>query len=176
MFSSIFHYGPNHPEVLDGVFVENDIITVDRVTDVFPWDEVESDFNTLTETYEIIGFHWPNMLNMDPEKQGETLNNRILPYFRRCAETYGTVISRNMGFCATQALVRKFAKVEQLEKFRVIDLTEVPEASGKLDTFFISAKTPAVKFENCTLGEVQEKKEFINYEIKPTGKIVKIYF
>ncbi len=175
LFNHIFLYGANKPEEIDRVFIENGIITVDRETDVFPWEEVESDFNTLERPYRIMGFHWPNMLNIDPQKHSETLKN-ILPYFRRCAETFGVVISRNMAFCATQALCEKYAKVEQIENTYVIDLTEIPEASGKLDTFFISTKTPPVKFENCTLGEVQEKTDFINYEIKPEGKIVKIHF
>ena len=175
LFSHIFLYGAKKPDEIDRVFVDNDIITVDRETDVFPWDDVECDFNAIDRPYVIFGMHWPNMLNMDSSKQGETLKN-ILPYFKRCENTFGVVMSRNMAFCATQMLYVKYAKTEQLENTLVIDISEVPKASGKLNTFFISTKTPPVKFENCTLGEVQKKKDFINYEIKPSKDIIKIYF
>ncbi len=175
-FCSTLTVGANKPEVLDRVFVENGIISVDRGFNPIPWDSVDSDFDSIEEKpFGIMGLHWPNILNIDPAKHGETLK-KILPYFERCSETYGIVMSRNMAFAATQELYKKYAKIEYPDNTCIIDLTEIPEASRRLDTFFISTKTTPEKFENCTLGEVQQKNGFINYEIKPNGKIVKIHF
>lgn len=174
-----------HPEdePFDTVLVENDIITLaeNRVTragdpkDFVQWDIVDVDLDQYDTIFGTVTTHWPNYLSMNPEDQAATLKKQ-LPYFKRCANTYGIVMSRDIGFAATQELYKKYSKLEQIEDTWVIDLTDVPETSGRLDTFFITTKTLPVKFENCTLGEVQEKTGFINYEIKPEGKIVKIYF
>lgn len=174
-----------HPEgePFETVMVENDIITLaeNRITragnpkDFVEWDIVDADFDQYDTIFGTVTTHWPNYLNMNPEYQSETLKKQ-LPYFRRCANTYGIVMSRDIAFAATQELFRKYSTIKEFENTWVIDISEVPEASGKLDTFFVSTKTPPTKFENCKLGEIQEKDSFINYEIKPQGKIIKIHF
>ncbi len=159
----------------DSVYVENDVIVVDEKCRPVPWDVFDADLVDKEPCYGVTTTHWPNFLNMDSSKHSETLKKQM-PFFKKCADTYGIVMSRNFAFAATQSMFKTYAKLEQIENSWVIDLADVPQASGRLDTFFISTKTPPVKFENCTLSEVQEKTDFINYEIKPEGKIVKIHF
>lgn len=176
IFNSTLSIGANNPELLESVFVENDIITVDRGFNPIPWDSVNSDFDAVADKpFGIMGIHWPNILNMDPEKHGDTLK-KILPYFDRCSQTFGIVMSRNMAFAATQALYRKYTKLTKQENIIILDLNDIPKASGRLNSFFVSTKQKPKAFENCKLDEIQTKDGFENYEIIPNGNIIKIYF
>ncbi len=165
-----------HPEnePFEKVFVENDIITIAENSSV-NWDIVDADFDSLGPVFGTITSHWPNYLNMDPEKHSETLCKQ-LPYFKKCSETYGIVMSRDIGFAATQELYKKHTEIVEQENTIILDLTKVPEASGRLNSFFISTKKKPARFENCKLGEIQIKAGFENYEIIAEGNVVKIHF
>lgn len=163
-------------EVPDSVFIENDIITVDRKYNLVHWANIDCDFDNIEEkSFGIFGLHWPNILNADPKKHGETLK-KLLPYFRRCENTFGIVMSRNMAFAATQELYKKYTKTLMQNSSIILDLSEVPYATGRLSSFFVSLKKKPANFEGCTLGEIREKDGFSNFEIFPLGDIVKIRF
>jgi len=157
------------------VFVENGIVTVNRGPEDFPWDQVASDFEKAVPHYGIFGIHWPNILHMDPAQNCARVKE-IVPYFRRSEQIFGIILSRNMSFAATQALYGKYAKSVWMENTCVMDLSEVPDAAAKRDSFFISAKEAPVSFENCTVGEIRRMDTFTNYEIRPAAKTVKIHF
>lgn len=158
----------------DRIFVENGIMTVD-MSHFVPWDAVDMDFDPLPPSYGVLSTHWPNILNMDPDKHGES-RERTLKYFRRCAETFGIMLSPNAGFAASQELYKKYAKVTQQDNVCVIDLTAVPMADGKRERFYISVRKEPVKAEGAILGNSEVHSDFYNIEVKPLNSTFKLYF
>ncbi len=161
--------------VFDSVFVEDGIITVDQKYHSIPWDAVDADFAVQPTAYGVLSSHWPNYLNMNPQKYHET-RQRIVHYFKKCAETFGIILSRSAAFAATQELYKKYAKTVQNGNTWVIDLSQVPKVPGRLDSFFISAKTSPVSVEGAALGEMENHSGFNNYEVKPLADTVKVFF
>lgn len=159
----------------DSAFVDNGIITVDQKYHPIPWDAVDADFTSLEPAFGVLSSHWPNYLNMDPQKHPET-RARVVKYFKNCAETFGIMLSRNAGFAATQELYKKYAKTTHQGTTYLIDLSAVPQAAGRLDSFFISTKESPISVEGAVLGEIESHSDFCNYEIKPLTDTVKVCF
>ena len=164
------------------VTIENGIITTDRnhfienhtsADNILPWDECESDFGALPKSKCVIGTHFPNYLHRDPKRNGE-LTAAIATYVKSCADDFGSMMSRDLGFYSTQALYKRFAKTEEKNGIFTIDVSAVPTPIGNLGTFYVSAKTP---IENCTGAEIalyETKATHYTYELKPTADIITI--
>ena len=153
--------------------VENGIITVDRNNNLIPWNSVSSDFSKFAPTVGIFGTHWPNFLHHDPERSHEVVDGAV-KYFRACEHNFGTVLSRDMKYCATQSLVARFAALTEREGEYIIDLTELPSAKG-LDNFFTVSLRCAPKFvEGAEIRLISDMGDFQNYDIYPSGSVVKI--
>ncbi len=165
----------NDPDLLRDVFVEGDFVTVQDQGDPIPWDAHDADLSSVEPFYGVMGVHWPNLLNEDPAKHGETLKKWV-PYVKKCAEIFGIVISRDIKFCATQELFRKYAKLNEIGDAVIIDLKGLPQAAGCGETFFVSTRQPIKMIENGAVLETQQHDGFINYELKPHGNRIKVCF
>ena len=125
----------------------------------------------------IIGLHWTNLLRYQPETNLERLPDWI-EYFRRESETFGTMISRDIGFSATQQFYNKFANIEALNGKYVFDLCEVKKIKPSYcpDEFYVSFKNGTVP-KSCVGGAFslyEEHEEFKTYKITHTDKTVEI--
>ncbi|MBQ3083838.1 MAG: hypothetical protein IJC46_00095 [Clostridia bacterium] len=163
------------PDLLRDVFVEDDFITVQDQGDPIDWDAHDADLRPIDPFYGVMGVHWPNLLHEDPAKHGETLKKWV-PYVQKCAEIFGIVISRDIGFCATQELCRKYSKIAEDDDSVAIDLRDVPQAIGRSESFCVSVRKPIKMFENCIVLETQQHDGFVNYELKPNGDRILVHF
>lgn len=166
------------------VTTENDIITTDRCNyikqegftrtmDIEPWDEYASDFMALPKATCMVGTHWPNYLHLDPKKNLELLE-RNAEYFKSCADVFGSMMSRDLGFYSTQALYKRFAKTEEKDGVFTVDVSAVPKPIGNLGKFYISAKNPVKNHSGCEISLYEIKETHLTYEIIPTADIITI--
>lgn len=162
------------------VTVENDIITTDRnhfienhtsIDNVLPWDQCESDFCALPKAKCVIGSHFPNYLHRDPKRNGE-LTAAIASYVKSCADTFGSMMSRDLGFYSTQALYKRFSKTEEKNGVFTIDVSQVPKPAGNLGKFYISSKKA---ISSCIGGEMklyETKETHLTYEVIPQESVM----
>lgn len=152
-------------------FIEQEGFT--RTMDIRPWDEIASDFTTLPKATCIVGTHWPNYLHLDPKRSLE-LTERNAAYFKSCADEFGTIMSRDIGFHATQELYKRFARTEEKNGVFTVDVSDVPKPAGSLGKFYISTKAPIKTHEGCEISLYETKETHWTYEIVPISDIVKI--
>lgn len=152
-------------------FIEQEGFT--RTMDIRPWDEIASDFTTLPKATCVVGTHWPNYLHLDPKRSLE-LTERNAAYFKSCADEFGTIMSRDIGFHATQELYKRFARTEEKNGVYTVDVSAVPKPAGNLGKFYISTKAPIKTHEGCEISLYETKETHWTYEIVPISDIVKI--
>lgn len=162
--------------VLDQVFVENDVITMKEQTKnrSVEWYACDEDFGDLEPSFGAMGLHWPNILNPDPEKHGETLKKQV-PYFEKCKNTFGIIVSRDIREAATQELYKKYSVVTDMGNSVQIDVKNVPLTSGCNDTFKISARS-FVTLYGAKVEATEYKDGFINFEIRPIKDKITLNF
>ncbi|MBR6766445.1 MAG: hypothetical protein IKM02_00675 [Clostridia bacterium] len=148
------------------------IINADRNHNLIPWDETGSDFSSLpTDITGIFGAHWPNFLHDDPERNMEIVENAV-DYFKRCARTFGTVLSRDMRFCVTQLMFSKHGSLIEKNGIISIDVGNVPRHPLINDTFCISADVPLTAVSGCTIAEYENNGGFVTYAVKPAADTI----
>ena len=150
-------------------FIEKEGFT--RTMDIRPWDEVASDFMALPKATCIVGSHWPNYLHLDPMRSLE-LTEQSAAYFISCGEEFGTILSRDIGFHATQALYKRFAKAEEKDGVFTVDVSAVPNPIGNLGKFYISTREPLRSYAGCTATLYETKADHFTYEITPNADII----
>lgn len=150
------------------------LTVIDRNFSRIPWREVGSDPCTLPDAQGIFGAHWPNLLHSDPARHGEVID-RWEAYFRRCGAVFGTVLSRDMAFCAAQTLARKYARCTSDGEALVIDLTALPACVGDAIRFTVSAKTPLSRCVGGTLRHTGDMVNFANYEITADAPVIRLF-
>ena len=155
--------------------VENGIITVDRNTNFYPWDEENSSYENIPFVQGIFGAHWPNFLHMDPSRNSEVVD-RAVRYFEAASEKYGTVISSGIDFCAVQSLYHRFAKIEYSDSEMTVDISSVTVLIGRRDDFVISAAREPKEVIGAEISLRERKGEFANYILTPSADEVKIKF
>ena len=125
----------------------------------------------------IIGFHWTNLLRYQPEDNLEKLPAWI-DYFKRESETFGTMISRDIGFSATQQFYNKFARIDASEKGYTVELSEVTKIKPAYcpDEFYVSLKngTTPVGVKGGRISVYEEHERFVTYKIEHTENTVEI--
>lgn len=163
------------PDLLRDVFVEDDFITVQDQGDPLDWDAHDADLREIEPFYGVMGVHWPNLLHEDPAKHGETLKKWV-PYVKKCADIFGIVISKGIAFCATQELYRKYAKIHGTANAVLIDLSNVPNATGRLDYFTVSVRQQPASFEGCVVKSMEQRDGFINCELMPCSDVITVQF
>ncbi len=155
--------------------VENGIVTVDRINNLIPWNEHESGFEDLPLVNGVFGAHWPNFLHLDASRSGEVID-RAVKYFKRCAERFGTVMSRGIEFCAVQSIYNRFAKLSGERCNVSLDLSEVEKTPVSGKPFVIST---LYRIESVTGAEIVDTSMvggFYNYELSPKDSIINIKF
>lgn len=116
----------------------------------------------------IIGLHWTNLLRYNPKRNLERLPEWIA-FFKRESETFGTMISKDIGFSATQQFYNLFAKIDVADGKCKIDLAEVKKIKPTTapNEFYISLRNGTVP-KACDGGIVtlfEEHKEFKTYKV-----------
>ena len=128
---------------------------------------------------DVLGMHWANFLHYYPENNLERLGQWI-NYFRRQAEVFGLMISRDIAFTGRQCIYRKNSTITFTDNECIVDTS----AADKLDfddlgdTFYISFANENLP-KSCTGGEMklyESKNNFKTYEVKKQGSIVKFGF
>jgi hypothetical protein len=155
--------------------VENGIVTVDRINNLIPWNEHESEFDNLPLVNGVFGAHLPNFLHLDVSRSAEVVE-RAVKYFKRCAEQYGTVMSRGIEFCAVQSVYNRFAKADVRNGEITFDLSEVERTPVFGKPFVIST---LYRIESLTGAEIIDTSTvggFYNYELAPKSTVLNVKF
>ena len=152
--------------------VENgNIITLNRNNNFVPWYEISTCLDDAPTVNGIFGCHWPNLLHEDKNRHGEVIDNWER-YFKRCSNTYGTILSRDIAFAAAQSLFLEFSTVTYEGEKVTVDISKVPKVDAGADRFYISALSEIKSHSGCTLSVYERKEGFINYEVIPTEDIL----
>ena len=136
------------------------------LVDILPWDEWGSDFSALPKANCIVGTHWPNYLHIDPQKSVELVPQNA-EYFKSSAERWGAIMSRDLGFYSTQALYKRFAKIEECGGCFTVDVTDVPKPVGNLGKFCVSSRDEIKNFDGCDIALYETRADHLVYEITP---------
>ena len=149
--------------------VENGIITICRNNNPISWREVSSDLDGFEPLKGIFGCHWPNVLHIDPSRHGEVVDNWVR-YFKRCADTYGIILSRDIAFAAVQTLFREYAVVSYADGAMTVDISKVPIVPGCERKFCISSRGEITSHSGCELSLYERRDGFVNYEVVPCAE------
>jgi hypothetical protein len=168
-------------EVIDGVIFVNKAMN----PRVIPWEAYGIDPETLADySFEynngtghaeraVYGTHWPNFLQYNPLRNTDTLD-AWTKHFKRQAEIFGVMLSKDIAFCASQAVYRKRAVLDFKKDALFIDLSTVDGAGalGLSDTFYVSLdKSIAPKgAKGASVLLYEEHGTFNTYELKRTGE------
>ena len=116
----------------------------------------------------VFGLHWTNFLRYNPENNFERIPAWI-DYFKRQAEIFGFMLSRNTEFCANQAFFARSSKIREKNGCIVIDVSSVKKSAPSWigDTFYVSFKKERLP-SSCDGGKIElyeEHAEFNTYKI-----------
>ena len=168
-------------EVIDGVIFVNKAIKQQPI----PWEAYGIDPDTLSDysfafnngidhaERAIYGSHWPNFLQLNPLRNTDTLD-AWTRHFKRQAEIFGVMLSKDIAFCASQAVYRKKSVLDFKKDSVVIDLSAVDGAGalGLSDTFHISIENglKPVCTKGASLSLYETRENFTTYALKRTGE------
>lgn len=156
------------------VFIENDIISSNRYEQkALPWFGYDLDFDNAIIPNGIQGTHWPNILNMDPKRNSESVA-KTRGFFTRGADRFDLVITRDVAECSTQYLYEKYTKVTQDGNEYTFDFSEVPYATGRLGYFVVNVKGRISAADGCAYEVYGRRRDFTNYTLKLEGNTAKI--
>ena len=168
-------------EVIDGVIFVNKAIKQQPI----PWEAYGVDPDTLCDysfafnngiehaERAIYGSHWPNFLQLNPLRNTDTLD-AWTRHFKKQAEIFGVMLSKDIAFCASQAVYRKRSVLDFKKDGLVIDLAAVDGAGalGLSDTFHISIENglKPVCTKGASLSLYETRENFTTYALKRTGE------
>lgn len=175
-------------EVIDGVIFVNKGMN----PRVIPWEAYGIDPDILADysfAYNngidhaeraVYGTHWPNFLQYNPLRNLETVD-AWARHFKRQAEIFGVMLSKDIAFCASQAVYRKKATLDFKKDGVIIDLSAVDGAGaiGLSDAFYISLEKSLCPktAEGAEILLYETHDNFKTYELRRSGeKVVKIHF
>jgi hypothetical protein len=147
------------------------IITLNRNNNFVPWYEISTNLDEAPVVSGIFGCHWPNILHEDKTRHSEVIDSWVR-YFERCANTFGIILSRDIAFAAEQSLYYDHASVKYEDRRTLIDISAVPGTESCLGRFYVSSRTEIKRASGCEITEYERKDGFINYEVRPTEKII----
>lgn len=161
----------SHEDYTSGAVIDNGMIIVDRNNNLIPWNEMESKPDGLPVVSGIFGCHWANVCHQNP-RENISLVNSWVNYFERCKGTFGIILSRDIAFCSTQTVYKKYAKLSFHEGKCMIDTTDVPQAEGLGSVFYISTDKPLSEWAGCDVKIYEKCGDFINYEVAPRSSVL----
>ena len=136
--------------------VDCGLIVVDRGIDLFKWSAIDTIPNEIVPG-PVLGVHWPNILNPDPEKNSETVE-RWANYLMRYNYLDDRMLANNTADAFSQVVYMEKAKISEDETGLRFDFSEVDKlgAAGLNNYFFIkihqtdrySLNSPDVAFED----------------------------
>lgn len=147
------------------------VITINRNNNFIPWYDISTNLDTAPVVSGVFGCHWPNILHEDKARHGEIIEGWVR-YFERCANTFGIILSRDIAFAAEQSLYYEYAGVSYDGGATVIDISSVPTTDACRGVFYISSREEIKEAFGCTVTVYEKKDGFINYEVRPTEKII----
>ena len=116
----------------------------------------------------VFGLHWTNFLRFNPENNFERIPAWI-DYFKRQAEIFGFMLSKNAEFCANQAFYAKYSTIREHGGAIVIDTSSVKKNSPSwlANSFYVSFKKEQLpaSCENGSMELYEEHAEFNTYKI-----------
>ena len=171
--------------VCDTVFYDGIIYMEKNVNFGVPWDAYDFDPEYMKDFAkegdevigDVLGMHWPNFLHFQPENNYKALGGWV-KYFKKQAEIFGLMLSKDIAFSSKQHVYRRFSKLSFEENKVIIDLTEVlnKPTDALENEFYISFKNNVTPIE-CSGGsfELYEiHNNFKTYKIKHTTDTVQI--
>jgi hypothetical protein len=136
-FASMGYTGETKPQ---SAAVENGIITVDRTTDLIPWDVVDATPpEPIKKSY--FGMHWLNFLNPDAKRNPATIQAWI-KYFARYKGQFEILVARDNAMAANQALYKRFTRMLVQEDSLFLDFLDVDQqgATAQGSDLFINVR------------------------------------
>ena len=124
------------------------------------------------------GYHWPNILRFNPKKNPESVALWI-EFYKREAEKFGTMMSRDIAFAAAQGFYHYYAKTEETKNGCRFDLTEARELmGGRKAPLYLSVQNGIApkETEGVTVSLYEEKQNFKTYEISSGADVFEIHF
>ena len=125
----------------------------------------------------IFGLHWPNYLRFDPQKNIEGVSAWV-DFYRRQAEIFGIIISRDMEFAAQQAQYADLTDTNYTDTEVIFNFERV-DRSGTLlvgDEVYVSIANH-LRPLSVTGGELslyESRAKFRTYKIKRQDKTVRL--
>lgn len=151
----------------------NGIINVDRNNNLIPWNQFNSDLSKVpTDVTGVFGMHWPNFLHEDADKSGEVVD-RAAKFFADCSQNFGTVLSKDIRFCATQSLFCRYAKISEKDGVTTVDISNVPRLPTMNEEFYISSREPLETWIGCDVYDYEYKNGFATYKVKPISNVMR---
>jgi len=117
---------------------------------------------------DVLGMHWTNFLHYHPQNNLVRLEQWV-DWFRKQAEVFGLMLSRDIAFTGNQCIYRKNSTVTEKEHFCEIDVT----AARSLD-FDDLGDVCYISFRNDSLPLSCEGGEFTLYESKKNFKTYRV--
>lgn len=125
----------------------------------------------------IFGTHWPNYLRFNARHNPERVDDWA-KYFKRQAEIFGVMISKDIAFAGNQCVYRAYGKVTESEGKITFDLSDVLARSGKYASgeFYVSLRhgLDPKSAEGGTYELYEKHENFNTYKIKHTSPIVEL--
>ena len=162
------------PKTIDSnVQIEDGIITVNRNNNLIPYNEMESNLDKYDIVSGVFGCHWANVCYSNP-KENYKLADTWVEYFANCKKKFGIILSQSISFCATQTVYKSYSKLELNNEKCTIDLSDVPDADGLENAFYISSDELLTQWTGCDIELYEKCGDFINYKVTPKDKLLTI--
>ena len=181
-------FWPNGWYQIDGAHHMLDGVMCMRETGggMVPWNAFDYDPEMLSDIApvaietkrSVFGLHWPNFFRFNPKRYLDH-KDAWVAYFRRQAEYFGCMLSRDIAFAANQELHAARAELTEENGKLVVDLTRVAKCSHEAvsPSFFISFKHGTVP-DHCTGGTAklyERHSQFDTYSISYSENIIEIF-
>ena len=166
--STIFRCMKSDEEAPSMVIVEkNGIVNVDRNNNYIPWNVYGCDFSKVPDDVSgIFGIHWPNVLDEDADKS-LAVCDKIAEYFEERSQSFGTILSKDIRFCASQLLFCKYAEIDEKDGVTTVDISRVPRNPNTSFEFYISSREPLETWIGCDVFDYEKKDGFNTYLVRP---------
>ena len=153
---------------------EDGVLSINRENNTVPWYQYNPDLTNHEPVDGIFGTHWPNFLDFEPEDNLKVVERNV-PYFEKCANRFGSMMSRDIGFWGNQALYVQDAVLTCHADRVEIDLQNVMQHPCRYDHFYLSVKQAPTSCTGGSFALYEKKDGYATYKITPTGNRVILY-